>query len=522
MVIQHVVVIFDENESFDHYFGTYPNAQNLSGETPFTAAAGTPTPNNFITNPTLLTANPNASNTANATGAINPFRLPPADAYLVTQSHSYAPEQQAFDNGAMDLFPASVGASNAKLTSGVIVTSPAQVDTSGLTMGYFDGNTVTALWNYAQHYAISDHFFGTTFGPSTIGAINLISGQTNGAVNAGNATSALLPDGSGGYTVDVDAEPPGDTCSTGGSYYTMTGPNIGNLLTAANVSWGWFQGGFNLAATNPPVPGSSVTTTNCQRTSYSSVMKLAQQDYVSRHEPFQFYTSTQNLLHTRPTSTALIGTNSDAGNHQYDSNDFLTALAAGNMPAVSYLKPPAYQDSHASNSDPLDEQTWIVTMVNAIEASPFWQNTAIIIAYDDSDGWYDHLNYVVNGSSNATTGADSAICSSNSSVSSANALPGVTPTTLHAQGRCGHGSRLPLLVISPWANKNYVDSTPIDQTSILRFIEDTFLKGQRLGSGSYDSVSGSMNGLFNFTSTTPPNPNVVLLNPATGVVTTGN
>ena len=180
MVIQHVVVIFDENESFDHYFGTYPNAQNLSGETPFTAAAGTPTPNNFITNPTLLTANPNASNTANATGAINPFRLPPADAYLVTQSHSYAPEQQAFDNGAMDLFPASVGASNAKLTSGVIVTSPAQVDTSGLTMGYFDGNTVTGLWNYAQNFSMSDNSFGTTFGPSTTGAINLVSGQTNG------------------------------------------------------------------------------------------------------------------------------------------------------------------------------------------------------------------------------------------------------------------------------------------------------------------------------------------------------
>ena len=77
----------------------------------------------------------------------------------------------------MDLFPLSVGAADGpNLGSGIAATT-------GLTMGYYDGNTVTAMWNYAQRYAMSDRFFGTTFGPSSVGALNLISGQTNGVVN---------------------------------------------------------------------------------------------------------------------------------------------------------------------------------------------------------------------------------------------------------------------------------------------------------------------------------------------------
>jgi phospholipase C len=92
------------------------------------------------------------------------------------------------------------------------------------------------------------------------------------------------------------------------------------------------------------------------------------------------------------------------------------------------------------------------------------------------------------------------------------------------QGRCGYGPRLPLLVISPWAKKNYVDSTVTDQSSITRFIEDIFLGGQRLGGGSSDASAGSLMNMFNFTTVggALPNPNVVLLNPSTGAVTSGN
>ncbi len=519
-VIKHVVVIFNENISFDHYFGTYPNAANLSTDAvKFTPAAGTPTNiANYTTSPELLTANPNLG-VGNGAGATNPFRLDRSQAATEDQDHNYNPEQLAFDDGKMDLFPLSVGTPDSSEGAGIaaagalatVTGAPAIANTTGLTMGYFDGNTVTAMWNYAQHYALNDHSFGTTFGPSTPGAINLASGQTNGAVNTIGAASAVVADGNGGLTDINDADPTGDICSSTSESITManSGKNIGDLLNTAGVTWGWFQGGFNLSITNPN------GTTGCGRNTKSAVTGQTEVDYIQHHNPFQYYPTTQNLMHNRPTSVAAIGT-TDAANHQYDTTDFTAALAAGNLPSVSFLKAPGYQDGHAGYSDPIDEQAFVVSMVNAIEQSSFWSSTAVIIAYDDSDGWYDHLTDIVNGSN---TASDAAICNT---VSGGATLPGPNSGTTPVLGRCGHGPRLPLLVISPWANKNYVDNTPTDQTSIIRFIEDTFLSSKRIGTGSYDSSAGTLNNMFNFTNNVVPNPNVVLLNPSTGVVTTGN
>jgi phospholipase C len=512
--IKHIVIIFDENVSFDHYFATYPTAANASGEPPFSAASGTPTPDGL--SGSLLTANPNAANTKNGAGATNPFRLDRAQAYTADQDHQYTPEQIAFDNGAMDLFPLSVGAADSA-TLARTTGAKAVAATSGLTMGYYDGNTVTAMWNYAQHYALNDHFFGTTFGPSTVGAINLVSGQTNGVVAGQNAGSVIIGDGSGGYTLVGDADPEGDVCATTtGATASMTGKNIGDLLTAANVSWGWFQGGFDLDATNPN------GTTGCPRSTVSPVTGVKQVDYIADHEPFQYYASTSNPQHTRPTSAAAVGTNADAANHQYDITDFSAALAAGNMPAVSFLKPPGYQDGHAGYSDPLDEQKFVVDMVNAIGQSQFWSSTAIIIAYDDSDGWYDHVINIVNGSATAKDALTGTGQCGSTTETSANALPGVSSSTAHAQGRCGYGPRLPLLVISPWANSNYVDSTVTDQSSIDHFIEDVFLGSQRIGNGSFDSISGTLDNMFNFSQSTPPNASVLVLDDSTGEVTGGS
>jgi phospholipase C len=512
--IQHIIVIFGENVSFDHYFGTYPMAANRPGEPPFTAASGTPTPEGL--SGTLLTANPNALNPKNGTGATNPFRLDRAQAATADQDHAYAPEQAAFDNGAMDLFPYALGEPDSRSLASH-TGAGAVATTKGLTMGYYDGNTVTALWNYAQHYALNDHSFGTTFGPSTVGAINLISGQTNGAVPGQNANSVVVGDGNGGFTLISDAQPEGDVCSISNMpTVSMSGKNIGNLLTAANISWGWFQGGFNLSITNPN------GTTGCARSTVSSVTGVDAPDYVAYMEPFQYYASTQNLQHIRPSSVAAIGSNGDGANHQYDLQDFTDTLAAGNLPAVSFLKAPSYEDAHAGASDPLDEQKFVVDTVNAIEQSKFWPNTAIIIAYDDSDGWYDHVMHLVNGSStNEDRLSGEGLCA-NSDVSPSDALPGADPNTDHAQGRCGYGPRLPLLVISPWTKKNYIDFTVTDQTSIIRFIEDTFLSGQRIGGGSFDSIAGSLANMFNFSQSTPSNESVVLLDDSTGEVTTYN
>ncbi len=426
----------------------------------------------------------------------------------------------------MDLFPFSVGtADGATLTNETA--APGIANTTALTMGYYDGNTVSAMWNYAQHYAMNDHSFGTTFGASTQGAINLVSGQTNGAVvTLLGATSGVVADGQGGFTLIGDEDPANDVCSSSSATVQMTGKNIGDLLNTAGLSWGFFEGGFNLGLTNTTLNGVIGSGTGClvgEATGSRATGAVnipgnpLKADYIPHHQPFQYYASTANPTHIRPASTAAIGTPAETGtgkaNHQYDILDFNAALAAGNLPAVSFLKASGYQDGHAGYSDPLDEQTFVVNEINAIENSSFWSSTAIIIAYDDSDGWYDHLNNFVNGSQ--TTADAAGFCAK------APTLAGVT-STAPVQGRCGYGPRLPLLVISPWAKKNFVDNTVTDQSSITRFIEDVFLSSARIGGGSYDASAGSLMNMFNFTSSVAPNPNVVLLNPTSGAVTSGN
>jgi phospholipase C len=286
--IKHLVVIFQENISFDHYFGTYPTAANLPGEPAFHAKAGTPTVNGLSEG--LLNANPNL-NPANGTGATNPFRLDRSQAATNDQDHDYTPEQQGFDGGVMDLFPEFTG------TAGTPPSPPPSiVETNGLVMGYYDGNTVTALWNYAQHFAMSDNSFDTNFGPSTPGALNLISGQTNGAINNLRGTGSVVPDGNGGLTVNSDADPNGDTCSTTtGEVFNMSGKNIGDLLNAAGVSWGFFEGGFDLTITN------ANGTTGCKRSTTSDITGVTKADYIPHHQPFQYYASTAGLnLGNRP------------------------------------------------------------------------------------------------------------------------------------------------------------------------------------------------------------------------------
>src|SRR5215831_15921186 len=269
--IKHLVVIFQENVSYDHYFGTYPNAMNLSGETPFRAKRSTPKNNNLVTpldvnnhfgpltGVDLLNNNPNKNNAANGAGAVNPFRLSPAQALTADQGHNESPEESAYHNGQMDLFPKFIGTAGPPPAG-----PPAAVATTGLTMGYYDGNTVTALWNYAQHFALNDNNYTTQFGPSTPGAINLISGQTNGfaaTLNVLGPTNNLLHStheafGDAAHTPSNlteigDGDPLLDVCSNPAiDQVTMAGRNIGDLLNARGITWGWFEGGFDLTIVN--------------------------------------------------------------------------------------------------------------------------------------------------------------------------------------------------------------------------------------------------------------------------------
>jgi len=496
--IKHLVIIFQENVSFDHYFGTYPYATNPSGEPPFHAVAGTPTVNGLSNG--LLSVNPNL-NPANGTGATNPFRLDRSQAATTDQDHDYGPEQAAADGGLMDLFPLNTGTAGPPPNP-----PPTTVTTTGLVMGYYDGNTVTALWNYAQSFAMNDNSFGTGFGPSTPGALNLVSGQTNGVTVQINDSGDTVPDGNGGFTLVSDADPVGDVCS-GSSQVQMGGTNIGNLLNAAGVSWGFFEGGFDLTIANPN--GS----TGCNRSHTSTVTGVKKDDYIPHHQPFQYYTSTQNLQHTRPTSIAMIGLQGDAANHQYDSHDFFDAVSAGNFPAVSFLKAPGYQDGHSGYSSPLDEQTFVVDTINFLMNRPEWKDTAVVINWDDSDGWYDHqMGPIFNQSQTSQDALNGpGLCGS-----APPALAGITGP--HAQGRCGYGPRLPLLVISPWTFANVVDHTVTDQSSMIRFIEDNWLGGQRIGQGSFDGIANSIAAMFTFASRASC-PRIVILDDQTGEVT---
>jgi|HubBroStandDraft_6_1064221.scaffolds.fasta_scaffold00803_10 phospholipase C len=480
--IKHIVVIFNENVSFDHYFGTYPVAANPSGEPKFIAAPGTPTVNGL--SGALLTANPNL-NPANTTGASNPFRLDRSQAFTNDQDHSYTPEQAAFDNGLMDLFPLNTG------TAGPPPSGTGVTQTNGLVMGYFDGNTVTAMWNYAQNFAMSDNSHGSTFGPSTPGVVNLISGQTNGVINTLNGTGDEVsggPDGS--LTMIGDADPTGDACSSPSrAQGNMSSNSIFDLLHAAGVSYGTFMGGFNLTITN------SNGTSGCNRSTTSAVTGVTELDYTPHHSLSSYWPSIANPKHTRPQSLAEIGHDGPA-NHDYDTLDFYAAAAAGNLPAVSFLKAPSYQDAHPGYSDPLDEQTFVVDTINFLETLPTWSSTAVVIAYDDSDGWYDH---VMGPIVNTSTGPADALTGPGTCGTAATSLPGVNGTANpHALGRCGYGPRLPLLVISPWAKRNFVDSTVTDQSSIIHFIEDNWLGGERIGQGSFDGVANSISQMFDF------------------------
>jgi phospholipase C len=592
--ITHLVVIYQENVSFDHYFGTYPNATNPAGEPAFTAAPGTATPNNLVSNG-LISSNPNTANTFGNTPAAGaqplglPARLDRSDAVLCDQDHDYDDEQFAFDKGAMDKFLL-----NACDDSTINTPDASKIGKNGV-MDYFDGNTVTALWNYAQHYTLGDNSFGTTFGPSTPGAVNLVAGQSSGiqstniiAANGTGSTCATDPTASGANKCSAaeniatarvvgsnpatnataivgDPDPLGDACANPdrtqvgfGTGSTAAGgfnngpddtENIGDELSSAGITWGWFQGGFAPTGTATNKLGNTVAV--CGAT-HKNLAGTVVSDYNAHHEPFQYFATTADPNHLTPTSPAQIGENDPTGtpvgariNHQYDESAFYTALQNHTLPAVTFLKGANYQDGHSgtTESDPLEEQTFLVDTINALEASPEWAHTAVVIEYDDSDGYYDHVFHAPTNDSNDPNydllqgGTDT-----NGGTSSAGNGAGCYPTgssftapVAGLQDRCGPGPRLPLLVISPYAKANYIDHTFTDQSSVLKFIEENWglspLGAGTLASGGLTNTfgAGNFNGLpgsgdlmsaFNFAQT-PSQP--LFLDDQTGEpVTEGN
>ncbi len=608
--IKHVVVIFQENVSFDHYFGTYPNSANTDGQ-PFNARPGTPAvdglppatnaslPASLQHSTNLLTTNPNADLPqrldSSPTGTVGS----PGGQLTCDQDHNYSDEQQAFDGFKMDQFVQSVGNGGGTSPFGTPC-SAAQV------MDYYDGNTTTALWNYAQRYAMGDNSYNTTFGPSSPGAISLASGDTGNVdmTHTANAPSMstssspnadLTADGLGGYSLTSDAQPYWDDCSTRDAV-AMSGSNIGDELNAAGISWGWFQGGgrptenfqaalaatgHNGQPTSTFIPDEFKTPGFASQVPHSSNQGLCdavhpvgvalggtgqwgyKDDYIPHHEPFDYYATTANphhltigtdaagndLLHGSDSLSTVgkdtqsfsggygVGPQFNTPNHQYDTSDFdqlMAAINAGHlpasaMPAVSFIKAPGYQDGHGAYSDPADEQHFIVDEINRIEQSPDWRSTAIVINYDDSDGWYDHafagvINPSLSPADNLTNTVLGTINSGNPTSQQCGPSPQTTtPLGGGEQGRCGFGPRLPMIVISPYAKKDYVDHNLSDQASFINFVEYNWqLPGI---SGSFDQslaptdasegVPFDLAGMFDFSHAANP---AVPLSPSTGQV----
>jgi len=595
--IDHVVVIFQENVSFDHYFGTYPHAANSDGQS-FHAQFGTPAVDGLppATDPSLppslrhganlLTGNPNASLPQRLDSSATGLSGGAGGQLTCDQDHNYSDEQQAFDGGAMDRFIQSVGTGGSSKTPFGTPCQPATV------MDYYDGNAVTGLWNYAQQYSMSDNSFGTTFGPSAPGAINLISGDTGNVDTAHEANSPsvsiptspnadLTADGNGGYSLTSDAQPYWDDCSTRDAV-ALTGQNVGDQLNAAGLSWGWFEGGQRpttsysqaLEATgNAGQPTSKFVPDEFKSAGFQSAVPHSsnqglcdavhpvgaalggtgqygyKDDYIPHHEPFDYYASTANPHHlTIPTDTrgqdtlgglTQIGTDTQSyvggvpqfntPNHNYDMSDFDQLVAAvgrgelppSALPSVSFLKAPGYQDGHPGYSDPADEQAFITREIDALMRTPDWAHTAVVVNYDDSDGWYDHvysgvsnpsLSPADNLTNTALSGPTSGQCGSN---------PQITAPLAGEQGRCGLGPRLPLLVISPFARHNHVDHNVSTQSSMLNLIEYNWQLPAIQGSADQlltstdrsERVPFDLAGMFDFFG---PRNRQLILDPTTG------
>jgi acid phosphatase len=401
--IQHVVVIYQENWSFDGLYGSFPGANNLSD-------ASSTIPQIDKVTGAAITSLPQPLNYAGAPDPDFPAGLPAqpysASTYISPSTltgdivHRFYQEQSQIDGGKMDKF----------------VTWS---DNPGLVFSNFD---VTKLpeGQLAAQYTLADNFFHSAFGGSFLNHQWLICACTPVFPNAPAAdvaqidsTGQLALNSSGSIVHDGFVTPDGYAVNTSYTVNTphpasaaaanlvpeQTNPTIGDRLSAAGVSWKWYSGGWNNALAGNPDPL-----------------------FQFHHQPFAYYKSFAD------------GTAAKAA-HLQDETNFTADLAAGTLPAVSFIKPLGEDNEHPGYSALLAGQQHVASLVAAIQSSPEWANTAIIITYDENGGRWDHVS-----------------------------PPG-------PYDRWGPGSRVPAIIISPWAKTGFVDHTRYETDSILAFIE---------------------------------------------------
>jgi phospholipase C len=386
----HVVVIYLENHSFDNLYGSYPGAEGLSSPSAQILQIDSVTGLPYITLPQV---DPNVP-----LGLLNhPFDITafvPETQKTIDLVHRYYQEQQQIDGGKMDRF---VTVSDAK----------------GLSLGYYPTATLPLVQlanSMPDQVTVLDHFFHAAFGGSFLNHFWLVSAQTPVFPGAPAAIVAQL-DAAGNLVRDGQVTPDGYVVNTSYSVNTphpattpaanlvpnQTFPNIGDRLSAAGVDWAWYAGGWTNALAGHPDPL-----------------------FQFHHQPFAFF---QNYADGTAAKTA----------HLKDESDFLAAVAAGTLPPVSFVKPLGPDNEHPGYADLTTGENHVVALIRAILASPLWNDTAVVITYDEHGGFWDH----------------------------------VPPPVVDVWGP---GARVPTVVFSRFA-KSGVDPTSYDTTAILTLIE---------------------------------------------------
>ena len=399
--INHLVVIYQENHTFDNLYGKFPGTNNLDQA----GAQVRQVDKNGVIYQTL----PQPLDTSKKPPEADP-RFPdslpnapfPIDQYVsmdqVSPSpvHRFYQHQLQMDGGKMDRYVAWTNA-------------------GGLPMGYYDTQQLP-LYPYARDYTLADNFFTAAFGGSMLNHFWLICACTPvwpGAPldmvaqpefdTAGNLTGLpkdgdVTPDGYVVNDVEPLYKPHKADVATEDRMPPQTLPTIGERLDDAGVSWAWYAEGWNYALAEKPNP-----------------------TLVFHHQPFVYFREYAEGTPERAT-------------HLKDEQDFLASLNEGTLPAVSFVKPDNRHDEHPGKAEVLASEQYVADLIEQVKNSPAWGDSAIIVAYDDFGGWYDHVAPPVGD-------------------------------------RWGPGGRVPMLIISPYARKGFVDHTLYDTTSILKFIE---------------------------------------------------
>ncbi|HEY0798403.1 MAG TPA: acid phosphatase [Candidatus Baltobacteraceae bacterium] len=431
--IKHVIVIYQENWSFDGLYGNFPGANGLANAT----AAGTIPQFDKFTK-AAITALPQPLNGSGAPDPNFPAGLPvqpySASTYISPTTltgdivHRFYQEQSQIDGGKMD---------------GFVTWS----DNPGLVFSNFDA-TLMPEGQLASQYTLADNFFHSAFGGSFLNHQWLICACTPtfpgapaslvATVDASNKTLALsatgaivhdgavTPDGFAVNTLYTVNSPHPATVAAANLVPDQTNPTIGDSLSTAGVTWKWYSGGWDNALAGNPDP-----------------------DFQFHHQPFAFY---QNFAD---------GTAAKAA-HLQDETNYFADVQNGTLPSVSFIKPLGEDNEHPGYAALATGQQHVLDLVNAVRNSQYWNSTAIIITYDENGGRWDHV-----------------------------APPGPFD-------RWGPGTRVPAIIVSPWAKHGYIDHTQYETVSILSFIEKVWgLKPLT----SRDTNAAPLSNAFDFTQT---------------------